>query len=232
MSKVKITTIVAFIRSLPATFMDHTYTESEIEFAHFIKTNSPRKIWWDFTKYVLDYGDFFYQIECVGKFADSPNENEEAIIGQLTKQIESFVPGEYAKLVCENKTIEEIFIVRAFLYFTPFREITPKDKFIRKSKQFLKTLLTGKSNPIDKIFTDIVEGCEIIICHPESGEAKAVDSNFSNLIDCGLLIQIENKCLKAFVENNGYGFLIYKDKFFHEIKELKRIAGQYEFIKV
>jgi hypothetical protein len=212
--------------------MDYTYKDSEIEFARHIKTNPPQKIWWDFTVYVFDYSDHYFQIECISEIADSQNKSDEAIIGQFTKHLETYTPGQYTKLVCENKKIEDLYIARVFLYFTTFKEYSKIEQLYSQTKQKVKTFMTGKKDVLGEILSNTIGGCEEITCHPKSEEAKNIDRKYSNLIDCGLLIQIDGKCLKAFVESNGFGFHISDDKYFHNIDELKDIAGQYEFIKV
>ena len=212
--------------------MNYTYKDSEIEFARHMKVNPPHKIWWDFTTYVFDYGDFYFQLECVSEIADTQNKSDEAIIGQFTKHFEPFVPGQHTKLVCYDKRIEELYIVRVFLYFTTFREYSKTEQFLNQVKQKVKNLVTGKKDPFGDIVSKTIGGCEEITCHPKSDEVKNVAPQYSNLIDCGLLVQIDGKCLKAFVESNGFGFHVWDDKYFHNIDELKDIAGQYEFIKV
>lgn len=111
--------------------MNYTYKDSEIEFVRHMKVNSPHKIWWDLTTYVFDYDDFYFQLECVSEIADTQNKSDEAIIGQFTKHFEPFVPGEHTKLVCHDKRIEELYIVRVFLYFTTFREYSKIAQFLR-----------------------------------------------------------------------------------------------------
>jgi hypothetical protein len=212
--------------------MDYTYKESELEFARHIKANSPHKIWWNFTSYVFEYDDFHFQIECVSEIADTQNKSDEAIIGQFTKHFESFIPGQHSKLVCQDKKIEELYIARTYLYFTTFREYSKTEQFFNQARQKVKTLVSGKKDPLGDIVAKTFGGCEEITCHPKSEEAKIADPKYSNLIDCGLLIQIDGKCLKAFVESNGFGFHIWDDKYFHDIEELKDTDGQFEFIKV
>ncbi len=212
--------------------MDYTYKDSEIEFARHIKTNPPHKIWWGFTTYIFDYGDFYFQIECVSEIADTQNKSDEVIIGQFTKHFEPFIPGQHTKLVCQDRKIEELYIVRVFLYFTTFREFSKTEQFFNKAKQKVKTLVTGKKDPFGDVLSKTIGGCEEITCHPKSAEAKNADPRYSNHIDCGLLIQIDGKCLKAFVENNCFGFNILDDNYFFDTDELKHIAGQYEFIEI
>ena len=92
--------------------------------------------------------------------------------------------------------------------------------------------MTGKADAFGDISSKAIGGGEEFTCHPKSDEAKKVDPKHSNLIDCGLLLQIDGKCLKAFVERNGFGFHIWDEKYFFDIDELKEIAKQYELIKV
>lgn len=212
--------------------MDYTYTDSEIEFARYIKANPPHKIWWDFTLFIFDYGDFYFQIECVSEIADTQNKSDEAIIGEFTKHSKPYIRNENTKLVCQDKNVEELHIVRVFLYFTSYKEFSKIEQFSNQVKQKVRTFLTGKNDPFNDVLSQTIGICEEITCHPKSDEAKNVAPKYSNLIDCGLLIQVDGKYLKAFVESNGFGFHIWNDKYFFEMDELKDIAEQYELIKI
>lgn len=212
--------------------MDYTYKNQEIGFAQFIKANPPEKIWWNYTSYIFDYKTFYFQIECVSEIADTQNQSDEAIIGQFTKHEEKYSPSKSAKLVCKRKKIEELYIVRAFLYFTTFREYSKVEQLLNQAEQKVKSLITGNTDPINNLISKAIGGCEEITCHPKSDDAKKADPRYSNLIDCGLLLQIDGKCLKAFVEKNGFGFHIWKEKYFFNLTELIDLPKQYEFIKV
>lgn len=211
---------------------DYTYKEQEFEYVRYLKSVSPKKIWWGFTTYIFDYGDFYYQLECVSEIADTQNQSDEAIIGQLTKHFEPYQPGQNSKLVCENKLIQELYIVRVFLYFTNFETYSKTKILFNKAKTKTIELLTAKPDPIGDLMADSIGGCQEMTCHPKSEQVKKVDPKYSNLIDTGLLLQIDSKCVKAFVERNGFGFHIRNDKYFFDIEELKETAQQYEFIKV
>lgn len=212
--------------------MDYIYKDSEIEFARYIKANPPQKIWWNFISYVFDYGNFYFQIESVSKIADTQNKSDEAIIGQFTRHLEAFVPNQDDKLICENKRIDELYIIRVFLYFTTFRKYSKVEQLFNQTRQKIKSLIIGRADPIEEILSKTIGGCKEVICHPKSDEIKRINPKHLNLIDCGLLLQIDGKILKAFVESNGFGFHIWGDKYFYDISELNEIAGQYEFIKV
>jgi len=212
--------------------MDFTYKETELEIAQYIKLNSPTKIWWDFVTYTFDYDDFYIQLLSEPKSASTQNESDEAIIGQLTKHVSSFKPNDNSELVCENKKIEEVYMVRVFLYFTTFRNYSKTEQLFNLTKQKVKTMLSTKSDPIDALKAKATGGEMEYTCHPKSDEAQKVDTKYSNIIDCGLLLKIEGEYLPAFITSNAYGFHLWDNKYFHSFKDIEEVAGQYEFIKV
>ena len=110
--------------------MDFTYKETELEITKYIKAESPPKIWWDFVSYIFDYGDFYFQLLSEPRRASTQNKSDEAIIGQLTRHVSSFKPNDNAELVCENKDIEEFYVVRAFLYFSTFRNYSKMEQYL------------------------------------------------------------------------------------------------------
>jgi len=119
--------------------MHYLYNITELQHIRYLKICPPRKIWWDFTRYIFDYDDFFYQIECVSKKADTQNKSGEAIIGQFDKLFKPFVPTQHTKLVCENKAIEQLYVVRSFLYFTTYREYSIIERVYNQTKQRINT---------------------------------------------------------------------------------------------
>ncbi len=211
---------------------DYTYNEEELEFAKHIHSIPPKKIWWDFMTCIFDYGDFYFQVQCVSEIADTQNKSDEAITGKFTKHHNPFVPEKYNMLLCENKRIDELYIVRVFLYFTNSETYSKTKIIFNKARTKAKELLTGKSDTFGNLVSGASSGHKEITCHPKSEQAKKVDEKYSNLIDAGLLLQIDGKWLKAFVERNGFGFHIWNEKYFFELDEINEIASQYELIKI
>lgn len=211
---------------------EYTYKENEIELIHHLLNNTPKKIWHNFVFYVFDFGNYYLTLECESKEAKSQNKSDEALIAELTRKNKKYVPDEHSKLICENKPIDNIYIVRTFLHFSDFRNFTKTEKIANRIRYKIKTLIKGKSDPLDEIISKTTGVGAEYICHPKSQEAGNVDLNFANLIDVGLLIEIENKYLRAFLESNGFGFHIWEDKYFFEKEDLKRDKELYEFIKI
>ena len=210
--------------------MNYIYNQQDLENIKYLKENPPGKIWWDFSRYSFDYGDFHFQLETSPKLADSQNGNDEAIIGEFTKIDSPFEIYEHSKLVCENKTIDSIYVVRSFLYFTTYQAYSFKDRLFAQLATKLKSIF-GKKDPLDDIISKSAGSWEEITCHPNSIETKSINPKHSNLIDCGLLIEIDGKILEAYVQRNGFGFN-HENNYFSDIEEVKEIAQQYEVIKV
>ena len=180
---------------------EYTYNENEIELVRHLLNYTPKKIWWDFVRYYFDYGEYYIKLNCVDKIADSQNKIDEAIIGEITREENAFKPDKDAKLVCENKKIDNAHIVRTFLYFSTFRDYSAPEKLTNRIKHKLKTLLTGKKDPAGDLISRTTGIGEELICHPKSDEAKKVNPAFANLLDIGLLLEIEGKFFKSIHRN-------------------------------
>jgi hypothetical protein len=182
--------------------------------------------------YVFDYGNYHLILECADKEAKSQNKYDEALIAELSRKNEKYIPNEHSKIVCENKPIDNIYIVRTFLYFSTFRNYTKAEKIANRVGHKIKSIAKGKTDPLDEIISKTTGIGAEYVCHPKSKEVESVDLEYSNLLDVGLLIEIDNKYLRAFLQSNGFGFHIWKDKYFYETDELKEDVEQYEFIKI
>ena len=178
---------------------DYTYKGREIELVQHLLNNPPKNIWWNFVWYAFDYGNYYLKLECVPEVADTQNKLDEAIIATLTKENNGFEPSEHTILVCQDKTIDKAFIVRTFLYFTTYREYSALEKFAKRAAVKIKSFLTGKDDSVGDLLSQAIGGCEEIICHPKSEQAKKVNPNYANIIDVGLLLEINGKYLRAYL---------------------------------
>ena len=210
----------------------YIYKETDIKLIRHLKNIRPLKIWYNFTFYVFDYGNYHLILECVDKVAKSQNKFDEAIIAELTQRNEKYVPDEHSKLICENKSIDNIYIVRTLLYFSDFRYFSKPEKIANRIKYKVKSFINGKREPIDIIKSGITGIGNEYVCHPKSKETKSIDLNYTNLLDVGLLIEIENKYIKAYIQSNGFGFHISNQKYFYDSEELKEDTQLYEFLKL
>ena len=210
----------------------YIYKDKEIEIVRHLLNNQPKKIWWDFVRYVFDYGNYHFILESVPMPAATQNKYDEAIIAELSRVDKPFEPSENIELVCENKNIDKIYIVRTFLYFTTLQNYSKLRVLFNRIRHKLKSIIKGKNDPFDDLISEVTGSGEEIICHPKSKEVNKINPDYSNLLDVGLLLEIEGKYLTAFLKNNGFGFIVWDGKYFYEAKELEEDVQLYEFIKI
>ncbi len=208
------------------------YTASEIELIHHLKNYTPKKIWNGFVSFIFEYENYHILLEIVEEIAVSKNEYDEALTTTLSKKDEKYIPNKHSELICENKKIDNIYIARTVLYFSEMKQVSRLEKMKNKVYFWLKTILTFKKDPLDEMIADTIGFIEENICHPKSKQLETLDLNYTNLIDVGLLVEIENKYLLNFIQNNGYGFHIWDNKNFYDNSELKDFKELYEFIKI
>ncbi|MEM7657836.1 MAG: hypothetical protein AAF399_17050, partial [Bacteroidota bacterium] len=98
--------------------------------------------------------------------------------------------------------------------------------------QKLTTALTGKKDPFGDLASASVGSHEEIICHPASEQVDQVHPDHANLLDVGLLLEVDGQFLKAYVEHNGYGFHVWDNKYFFDPDDLAGDAQLYEYLKI
>ena len=211
---------------------NYTFKQKEIELVKNILRDPPKKIWYDLVWYVFDYGNYHIKLVCLDEPADSQNKSDEAIIASINKIEDKFDPSEATELVCELEKIQSIHIVRTFLYFTTNRNYTWIEKFCKQSLHKIKSLFNDGEDLVGDLLSKTSWGYFEIVCKPNSKEAKSINPKHANLLDVGLLIKINDKYLRAYLRNNGYGFHIWDGKFFFSEKELTQDYNLYEFIEV
>lgn len=210
---------------------EYTYKNTEINLIQKMLDNPPKKIWWDFTCYIFDYRDYYIKLESVDKEADTQNESDQAVIAELTKIDKRYKPTKDTTLVCQDKKIDSVYIVQTFLYFTNYRKYSKPERFLKRTVQKVKNKLIGEDT-VGDLLSETIGGYESIICHSKSEHAKKINSNYANLLDVGLLFEIEGKWLRAYLEYNGYGFHIWNDKYFFDTKDFEEDKQLYDFIKI
>lgn len=137
------------------------------------------------------------------------------------------------KLICEEEKIDRLFISRIFLYFTDFKHISKTKQALNKTIHKAESLLTGKTDPFKDITSGAIGEWSEITCHPKSDEIKKVNENYSNLIDCGILIKTTTeKILPAFIAQNNFGFHIFNNVFFINTEDLEYYAQRHQFIEI
>lgn len=203
--------------------MNYLFSENELNIARKLTHSIPKGIWYDFNNYTLDFGEYYIEIQSVDREASTQNKSDEVIISRLIEIKGSYKPGPYSILVCEKQIIEEVYIVRVFVYFST-NEIYSKNKIRSKKLIYRIKEFFGYGDPIDKLIAETTGGHEEFTCHPDWEGIKDISPEYSSLADCGLLFKINGQYLKAFAESNGYGYHIWDNKYFHGDDEFYEIG--------
>ncbi len=201
------------------------YEKNTLELFEKLLTIPPKRIFSDEFYHVgFDYGESHILATPEDFAANTQNESDEAIAIKFVEDNSEYTADENEKLIFENTTITRIWIMRTLLYFTD--HITYKNK-----EETLSNMTEEEKN--DEILGDILSkskgGHEEIVCHPKSSEAKEVNEEHSNLVDAGIMLEIDKKyyiCCSIFNGFSAHAQIL-------SLQELKDdIANYYEFIEV
>lgn len=209
--------------------MEYLYTDIEKNIIEKLKNSRPIRIWTEYVKVVFEFEYTYIELECVPEIADSQNGPDEAITTKVREFYKVFKPQGHSTIIIKDSLITDIKIVQTLLYFTD--SITEPEKVKKINSQWDKMLsiIAGvRKSKIEKILEGTSSSYHSeVICNPDAEEIKDVPQEYSNIIDVGLLLKIENSFLPAFVRGNGYGFPHLETKPFLNLEDLKKDQIQY-----
>jgi len=210
--------------------LKYTFNDIEKDIIQRLKNSEPKRIWTEFVKVIFEFDKYYIELECVPEIASSQNKGDEAMRVKILEIDNKYNPTQNAKVIVENKQIKDIKSVRTFLYFTD--SITEPAKVKKNDSKWNKMLskIAGiRKSEIEKLLEGTTSSYhDEILCKPNSEESKKAKGEFSNLIDVGIILEIEDKFLPAFVQGNGYGFSHLERKPLLTAKDLKSELKQYE----
>lgn len=197
---------------------EYLFSESELELIQFLKSNSPRKIWWEHIIYIFEY-DYFYielGIECAEKFnlGYAPEKKSEKLpisdfeqyvmIAKLKKINEKYRPHSTSELLVENQKISELNIVRTLLFHCPHT----------KSKEHFNLFNTDSYQ-----------------INPNINIDEKFDVKRTFLVDVGLWIRTESKIINCFILENDDDFST-NSHCYQNVNLKDREKEIYDFIEV
>lgn len=173
---------------------------------------------------VFDYTDFHIAVGPNVFAAASQHKYDEVIIADFQRINSVFQSNEGDILLFYNNRINRLWILRTMLYFT--EEIIYNSETEVLKNQAIET----EPNPV---IADLIRQSNSVhsevIYHPRSVEVKKVNPEFVNLVDAGIMLEIDDKLLACFSCHNGFG-LIGRTMSLDEIKE--DITPFYELIEI
>ena len=201
------------------------YEKSIITLFKFLKHQTPKSVYSDNYCNVMFAYKTFHILAFPEDFeAASQNRYDEIIRVNFEYINSAFQPKEQHQLLFQGKTISRLWILRTLLYFTDYVPYKSEAEALGDFQ-----VKTG----IDRVIADMLRkstgGYDEVVCHPKGKEAKSVDKKFSNLVDAGIMLEIDSKLLMCFSRDNRFfvvGNVISPEK----IKE--EIIFLYEFIEI
>ena len=174
----------------------------------YLKSETPKRIWWTPILYIFEYEDFYIEAEIYCSEENPVSFYEYGFI--MSVRFEK-VNGKYTNfngciLLSENRKISNIYIVRTQIYFHDYRS----PKYI-ENKNY-------------NCFGDFQT-------HPKVKLEKDIQVKSTYLVDVGLLINIENDFIDAFVKDNDDDLYKFDEKYLLENFDFKDLPNEYEYIK-
>ncbi len=201
------------------------YNENTIALLKQLNRNAPERIFSEeFYCVVFDYGDFYITAKPEVSAADTQNDSDEAIAVKFERIDSSFQPNDSDKLLFQSKAIDRLWILRTLLYFTNHILYSSEEEALADF---------GIESDTDEVLTDILSkatgGHDEVVCYPKSAEAKNINKEYANLVDAGVMLEIEGKLLMCFAWKNGFQ-VVGRIMSLDEVKE--GVAPYYEFIEL
>jgi hypothetical protein len=174
----------------------------------YLKSETPKRIWWTPILYIFEYEDFYIEAEiyCCEKNPVSFYEYGFIMSVKFEKVNGKYTNFDGCVVLSENRKISNIYIVRTQIYFHDYRN----PKYI-ENKNY-------------NCFGDFQT-------HPKVKLEKDIEIKSTYLVDVGLLINIENDFIDAFVKDNDDDLYKFDEKYLLENFDFKDLPNEYEYIK-
>jgi hypothetical protein len=202
------------------------YDDAVLDLLRSFLMNPPQRIITDgFHHEVLfDCGDHHYSVLPEDYAAASRNSYDEAITVKFRRIDGPYTLRERDRVEFDNPTITRLWVLRTFLHFTP------EVRYRSRGQAVAAMTEEERADPmLSKLLADATGHHEERYCRPDSEEAAGVDPQFANLVDAGVMLEVDGKYLGCFSNGNSYaaGGHIFS---LGEIAE--DVAPYYEFIEV
>lgn len=136
--------------------------------------------------------------------AATQNQYDEAITVSFKLNSEPYHPSQHDRCLFSNSVIDKIWIARTVLYFTAFKPLHPEQE-----KSLVSSQEWSGSTDLDRTIRNLIQASsgsyEEIVVHPDSDYVcSSISDEYMNLVDAGILVQVESSYLSCFSRNNGF----------------------------
>ena len=201
-----------------------SYAEDTVTLFKFLKHYPPDRIYTDkFDRVIFDYRNFHFVAESDAFRGFSQDKDCEVLLADFKRINLVFQPSADYELMFQAKAIERLWILQTLLYFTDYIVFNSEAEALGDFEVKTKA---------DEIIANLKKNSrarEEIVCHPDSEEAKSVNREYANLIDAGIMLEIDSQLLMCFSWCNSFG-VVGDTMSIDEIKE--DVAPFYKLIKI
>lgn len=196
-----------------------SYKEEALTLFKLLKSHTPNRIFSDqICRVVFDYRDFHIVASLDIFKAASQNKWDEVILTEFKRIDSAFQSNQQDLLIFQNKAINRLWILRTILYFTDAVPFDSEAKALEEPNPILADLIRQSPSTHEEI-----------VCHPKSPEVQTINQEFVNLVEAGIILEIDSQLLVCFATYNGFS-IVGETMSDDEIK--KEIASDYEFIEI
>ena len=200
------------------------YDEDTLDLLNSLKRQTPKRITSDEYSVSFDYGDFHIVASPEDFEAASQNDFDEVIRVKFERVDSSLQLGELEKVLFQNTAIDRIWILRTVLYFTNHETYNSEEEALGDFQIESET---------DEILAETLRKCtgghQEIVCHPTAAKDEKIDPEFSNLVDAGIMLEIDEHHLMCFSHNNSF-FSVGRVMSVDELKT--DVIPYYEFVEI
>ena len=201
------------------------YTAETLELFRTMIRQKPKEVICDNVEAAFIFDTYHILAQLISLEADSQNKSDESITLVFSRRNSAYVSNGSVTSLVKNKSIEKIWIMRTLLYFTDFKAFETKGEAV-----------AGLDKPASRLQESIYEllmtstgGYDEIIAHPNSSEAEVVNKDFANLVDKGILLQVDGKFIGCFAPKNWFRI---ESEFFTEEALKEKVMPYYQLIEV
>lgn len=211
-----------------------TFSKEEIKIIKSLKEEKIKRVWYSYAELIFDCWNRYYKLFCDYDKADTQNEYDEAIFTEISVYNKSYKKKESDILLFKDIDIQKLYIARTFLFFSNPIKYSKFKRYFLIFKSFILRYIFLDKNPIHTVLCSKNITWEFweFTCNPDLQETKNIKLAYSNIVDKGLLIKTWDKYLKAYLNNNFFGFNCYDIEHFLNKNQIEKDKEYYKFIEI
>lgn len=211
---------------------DYTFASEQIALLNRMAKKVIASARWNYVDVTLQFDDVTMRLYCDSETTQTSFGLEEAVVARL-EEVGRPSNQNNSILLLQDQTIDDIYIVRATIFFTRIRLKDRITQSIRSLIRFFTRFKNKKIRSVDDLLAATTLTSICYVYHPDSPFARKQAGKYGALVDTGIVLQVSDKFLPLFVHSNFWGFDLQKDSALLSVEQLKNeIDGSYKLIRL